>query len=104
MAEQSQCITEQPLNNPGAKPTQPSTAYRKLRRRFSKPKARIPIVWFRHRNFLFSDVFFASYPKSGTTWVRFTLFEMLTGMPAGFRSTAQLMPGVGHHHHGLPVL
>ena len=49
-------------------------------------------------------MFFAAYPKSGTTWARFVLFEMLSGMPSGFRATNQQMPGVGLHFNALRLL
>ena len=90
-------MTQQVHSGTGATQQKPSSAYRKLRRKFAQTRARMPLVWLRHRNFCSSDVFFASYPKSGTTWVRFALFEMLTGLPAGFRLTNQLMPEVGDH-------
>jgi hypothetical protein len=81
-----------------AKKKKPSTAYRKLRRKFAQTKLRAAMVWIRHRNFFPADVFFAAYPRSGTTWTRFVLFEMLSGMPAGFKVTNQLMPGVSLLH------
>lgn len=41
-------------------------------------------MWLRHRFLRPADVFFAGYPRSGTTWSRFTLFEILTGQETGF--------------------
>jgi hypothetical protein len=67
----------------------PTSAYRKLRRKLSKTKLRAPHIWLYHRGLRNSDVFFASYPRSGTTWSRFTLFEILTGHEAGFTAVNQ---------------
>lgn len=61
-----------------------SSAYRKVRRKLSTTALRIPHLWLRHRFLRPADVFFAAYPRSGTTWSRFTLFEILTGQDAGF--------------------
>jgi hypothetical protein len=62
----------------------PTSTYRRLRRKLSKTGLRIPHIWLHHRGLRSSDVFLASYPRSGTTWSRFTLFEILTGRTAGF--------------------
>lgn len=51
-----------------------------------------------------SDVFLGSYPRSGSTWLRFTLFELLSGQPATFESVNQLMRGPGTHNLGLAAL
>lgn len=96
-----------PANGVGGaseKQKKPTSAYRKLRRKFAKTPLRAPLVWLIHRNFCPADVFTASYPKSGVTWMRFVLFEMLSGMPTSFRTTNQLMPGIGRHNKGLRLL
>jgi hypothetical protein len=49
------------------------------------------------------DVFIASYPRSGSTWLRFLLLELLTRNTAGFESVNRLIPDVGRHH-GVPGL
>jgi len=90
--------------NGGAKPKKPTSAYRKFRRKFAGTVLRAPLVWLRHRGLNSSDMFFAAYPKSGTTWARFVLFEMLSGRPSGFRATNQQMPGVGLHSNALRLL
>ncbi len=66
------------------KSQKPTSAYRKLRRRLSKTILRAPRIWLCHRGLRPTDVFFASYPRSGTTWSRFTLYEILTGGEASF--------------------
>jgi len=90
--------------NGGAKPKKPTSAYRKFRRKFAGTVLRAPLVWLRHRGLNSSDMFFAAYPKSGTTWARFVLFEMLSGRASGFRATNEQMPGVGLHFNALRLL
>jgi hypothetical protein len=99
-------MTEQNNGNGNSAQTKkkPTSAYRKLRRKFAQTRLRAPLVWWRHRGLDPSDMFFAAYPKSGTTWARFVLFEMLSGMPSGFKATNQQMPGVGLHHNALRLL
>ncbi len=94
----------EPHKDTGAKQKKPISAYRKLRRKFAKTPLRAPLVWMQHRNLAPADVFVGSYPKSGVTWTRFVLFEILSGMPAGFRSVNQLMTGVGKHSKALRLL
>jgi len=90
--------------NKGTKQKKPTSLYRKIRRKFAKTRLRAPLVWLNHRNLDPTDIFTASYPKSGVTWVRFVLFEMLSGMPASFRSTNQLMTPIGQHRKGIRLL
>ena len=103
MTEQNNGTDLEPSNN-GAKGKKPTSAYRRLRRKFVRTGLRAPIVWMRHRGLCASDVFFATYPKSGTTWVRFVLFEMLSGIPAGFKATNELMGGIGDHSDAKRLL
>jgi hypothetical protein len=81
----------------------PSSLYRKFRRKLSKTKLRIPHIWLRHRGLKPSDIFIASYPRSGVTWTRFTLFEILTGRSAGFDKVNTGIPGVGRHQTALSL-
>ncbi len=90
--------------NNGAKQKKPTSVYRKIRRKFAQTSLRAPLVWWRHRGLDPTDMFFAAYPKSGTTWARFVLFEMLSGKPSGFKATNQQMPGVGLHFNALRLL
>lgn len=91
-------------SNNNGKQKKPTSAYKKLRRKFARTPLRAPLVWWRHRGLNPSDMFFCAYPKSGTTWARFVLFEMLSGMASGFKATNQQMPGVGLHHNALRLL
>ena len=98
-------MTEQ-TNNPtnGSKPRKPTTAMRKFRRKLSRTVLRVPFIWYRHHGFRPEDVFFDSYPRSGTTWSRHTLFEILTERKSGFRAVDSTLCGVGKHHMGGRVL
>jgi hypothetical protein len=102
MSEQSQ--TPSRNQNGASKSRKPTSAYRKLRRKLSKTKLRIPHIWLRHRGLTPGDVFFASYPRSGTTWSRFTLFEILHGRDSGFGAVNAEICGIGKHKNATPVL
>ncbi|MGA8489217.1 MAG: sulfotransferase domain-containing protein [Terriglobales bacterium] len=98
-------MTDQSNNSGnGSKPRKPTTAMRKVRRKLSRTILRVPIIWYRHHGFRPEDVFFASYPRSGTTWSRHTLFEILTERQSGFRAVDSTLCGVGKHHDGGRVL
>jgi hypothetical protein len=84
-------------NSTGGKQKKPTSAYRRLRRRFVRTPFREAVVWYRHRGLAPSDMFFGAYPKSGTTYARFVLFEMFSGLSSGFKTTNQLMGGIGEH-------
>lgn len=58
---------------------------------------RRPLVWVRHFGLHANDVFVASHPKSGTTWLRFMLCQALTGRSVGFDSAGDLIPAVARH-------
>jgi len=75
-----------------------------VRYRLSKTKLRVPLVNFRHRNFRQSDVFCGSYPRSGSTWARFTLYEILTGKEATFDAVNWGLPDVGGQASALSLL
>jgi Sulfotransferase domain len=104
MPEQNNGAGDKGQTTTGAKQKKPTTNYRKLRRVFAQTPLRAPLVWLRHRGFEPADVFFGAYPKSGTTWARFVLFEMLSGKASGFKATNQQMPGVGLHSKALRLL
>ena len=104
MAKQHESAGDNVQNDTGAKQKKPTSAYRKLRRVFAKTRLRAPLVWLHHRNLCPADVFVASYPKSGITWTRFVLFEILSGLPAGFKTTNELMTGVSKHNKGVRLL
>jgi hypothetical protein len=64
-----------------------------IRYRGRTTKFRFPLVWLRHRlSVRPNDAFLASYPRSGNTWARFLLCEVLTNEEAGFTSVASTIP------------
>lgn len=77
---------------------------RKLRHQVAKSSIRTPLVWLRHQSLQPSDVFLASYPRSGSTWLRFLLYESLAGQSSGFGSVNQSIPDVREHKVGLPLM
>jgi hypothetical protein len=70
---------------------------------FRSRHLRMPLNWFRYTGIGASDLFIASYPRSGTTWLRFLLFELLTGEASEFVSVNKRIPYVGKHR-GAPKL
>jgi hypothetical protein len=82
----------------------PESAYRRLRYELSKTWARAPLLRLRHRGFRSADIFFGSYPRSGSTWLRFTIFEMLTGQEATFEAVNAAFRGLGSHSKASPLL
>lgn len=77
---------------------------RKVRYTFAKTPVRAPLVWMRHHGFQISDAFVGSYPRSGSTWLRFMLLEILAGQASGFSNTNEMIPDVGKHQGATPVL
>lgn len=72
----------------------PESRLGKLRFQLSKTKLRVPLMWFRHRSLRPQDLVFGTYPRSGTTWASFTMFEIFTGEPATFDSVHGALKGV----------
>ena len=77
---------------------------RQIRYAVAKSKFRAPLVWLRHRGLESRDVFVASYPRSGSTWLRFQLFELLTRRESGFQDVNRYIPDVGDHGAAVPLL
>jgi len=61
----------------------------------TKTKLRIPLTWIRHQNLELEDVFLASYPRSGNSWLRFLLYEILSGNESRFETIIFTIPPVG---------
>jgi hypothetical protein len=77
---------------------------RQVRHGLAKTSLRSPLVWMRHRDFTPNDVFVGSYPRCGSTWLRFMLNELLVGQASGFKNVNEALPDVGKHNRALPVL
>ncbi|HVO81117.1 MAG TPA: sulfotransferase domain-containing protein [Terriglobales bacterium] len=77
---------------------------RQIRYQAAKSALRIPLVWLRHRGLEPRDMFVASYPRSGSTWLRFLLYEILTRHDAGFDDVNRYIPDVGLHGSAVPLL
>jgi Sulfotransferase domain len=76
-----------------------------LRRlRFRSRLLRRPLVWARQRGLNRDDILLASYPRSGTTWLRFLLTEVLTGEPAEFERVGRTVRYVGDHRNAPRLL
>ncbi|MEA2507369.1 MAG: hypothetical protein QOH48_1987 [Actinomycetota bacterium] len=74
------------------------------RARFRSKVLRWPTVWARHLGIRDQDVVLASYPRSGTTWMRFLLAQALSGESSEFKAIRRIIPYVGQHRNALPVL
>ncbi len=68
--------------------------YRLLHAKAARSKIRIPFVWKWHLGLKPQDVFQASFPRSGSTWLRFMLFEILCGEEPGFRKIEDRLPEI----------
>jgi Sulfotransferase domain len=75
-----------------------------LRYKASRTKLRVPKAWWEHRGLNDQDVFFASFERSGNTWLRFVLMEILTKDNAGFLNVNHILPELGTHQGAKQVL
>jgi hypothetical protein len=78
--------------------------YRRMHYRLAASPFRKPLAWWRHRGLREQDVILGCYPRSGGTWLRFTLFEILTGQSADFDKVNSAFRGLTDHRHGWPLL
>jgi hypothetical protein len=78
--------------------------YRLIHARAARSKIRVPLVWYWHLGVKPQDVFLASYPRSGSTWLRFMLFEILCGEDPGFRRIEHRLPEIQWHRGAPPIL
>jgi hypothetical protein len=63
----------------------------------SVPAVRRVVVDARHVGTRSADAFLVSYPKSGSTWLRFMLAEALSGDEVDFETVERIVPRVGAH-------
>ena len=71
--------------------------FRRIRAKAARSRIRIPQVWSWHLGLEPQDTFLASYPRSGSTWLRFILFEILTGEEPGFQDIEKRLPEIDMH-------
>jgi hypothetical protein len=69
-----------------------------IRRQTRTTGLRVPVMWMRHRSLTHADVFIASYPRSGSTWLRFLLYDVITKHNNEFRKLDTDIPYIGSHH------
>jgi Sulfotransferase domain len=78
--------------------------HHRVKRRLQRSFVRRIIVRVRHRRLRDEDVFIASYPRSGNTWLRFLLAELFSESETDFQSIDSLIPYVGKHLNAPPLL
>jgi hypothetical protein len=78
--------------------------YRLIRAKAARSKIRVPLVWSWHLGLKSQDAFLASFPRSGSTWLRFMLYEVLSGEDAGFRKIEHRLPEIHRHRGSQPIL
>ena len=77
---------------------------RNIRAKLAKSPVRRPLIWLRHRGLSANDIFLASYPRSGNTWLRFVLSEALTGHSIDFDNVDHFVPELKWHRGAAPIL
>lgn len=66
-----------------------------LRRARKRSVLRRPLVAWRHRNLADADTLLVSFPRSGSTWLRFMLAGAIAEDPVDFASVDEVIPYVG---------
>jgi estrone sulfotransferase len=74
------------------------------RARAARTRLRAPLVYLRHLGLDSTDVFLASYPRSGNTMLRFMLGEALSGVPSNFDQIQRIVPEIGVHGEAYPLV
>ena len=62
------------------------------------------LTYVQHRGLTRNDVFVASYPRSGSTWLRFMLYELITGQESSFERVDHTIAGMGHQYEAPSIL
>jgi sulfotransferase family protein len=76
----------------------------KIRYTAARSRLRAPLTWMQHRGLEDADVFLAAFERSGSTWLRFALSEILSGQSAQFTNVNTNIPELFLHRQGKPVL
>jgi hypothetical protein len=76
------------------------------RARFRDQTVRQALVWLRYKRAHLNaeDTFLVSYPRSGTTWLRFLLFESMTKESPSFGHIKEAVPSLTKHRDAAVVL
>ncbi|HEY6290842.1 MAG TPA: sulfotransferase domain-containing protein [Terriglobia bacterium] len=77
---------------------------KRLRHKVARTRLRVPLIWLRNRGLDSNDVFIASYPRGGSTWTRFVLYEILAAEPSSFDNVNRRIPEIGIHWRAKPLL
>jgi sulfotransferase family protein len=72
--------------------------------RFRNQLLRPLLVSLRYRHLRTHDALIASYPRSGSTWLRFMLYESLSGAPSEFRRVDTAIPNIALGRDAAPLL
>jgi hypothetical protein len=78
--------------------------FRDLRFRLARTRLREPLTMWQHRGLKPEDVYLASFGRSGSTWLRFVLLEILTDGAAGFLNVHDVIPEIGMQTSVGPIL
>jgi hypothetical protein len=81
-----------------------TSTLRDFRFRVARTKLREPLKIWQHRGLKPEDVYLASFGRSGSTWLRFVLLEILTGGSAGFLNVHNVIPEIGMQGDVRPIL
>lgn len=68
-----------------------------LKQKILRSRLKILINHLQHTRIDANDTFIVSYPKSGSTWFRFVLYELLMDEHATFEKVNYTIPTVGKH-------
>lgn len=79
------------------------SVHRRLRNAVRLTPLRHVVVARRHRGLEPTDMMVASYPRSGNTWLRFLLADLITGAAVDFVGVERVIPSVGAHAAGPHV-
>lgn len=76
----------------------------KMRWRLRRSLLRKVFVAFRHSTVRPTDLIIAGYPRSGTTWLRFLIFDLLSGIDGEFAEVDRYIPMIGRHSRAPALL